>query len=259
MPTTAKNMVATSQSLAVQAGLEMMKRGGNAVDAALAAAVTLTVVEPTGCGLGSDAFAIIWDGSKLHGINGSGRSPAAWSYENFAHLKEMPKTGWDTVTVPGAVSVWVELSEKFGKLPFESLFQNAIYYAENGFPVSPKIADHWKAAIGNYRDFPEFTKTFTVNGRAPAVGETFKCPLQAETLGEIAQSKCESFYRGKLAKQIAACSSKEGGLMTFEDLANHKPLWVDPISINYHGYDLYEIPPNGQGMAALIALGILNN
>jgi gamma-glutamyltranspeptidase/glutathione hydrolase len=171
----------------------------------------------------------------------------------------MPRTGWDTVTVPGAVSVWVALSERFGKLPYKSLFENAINYAENGFPVSPKIAAHWKSAVEDYRDFPEFIKTFTVNGRAPAAGETFKCPLQAETLEEIAQSKGESFYRGKLAKQIAACSSKEGGLMTFEDLANHKPLWVDPISINYRGYDLYEIPPNGQGVAALIAMGILNN
>ena len=152
MPVTAKNMVATSQPLAVQAGLEMMKQGGNAVDAALAVAITLTVVEPTGCGLGSDAFAIVWDGSKLHGINGSGRSPAAWTYEKFSHLKEMPKTGWDTVTVPGAVSAWVALSERFGELPFETLFDSAINYAENGFPVSPKIADHWKTAEENYRE-----------------------------------------------------------------------------------------------------------
>lgn len=256
---TAKNMVATSQPLAVQAGLDTIRQGGNAVDAALAAAITLTVVEPTGCGLGSDAFAIIWDGSKLRGINGSGRSPAAWSYEKFAHLKEMPRAGWDTVTVPGAISVWVALSERFGRLPFESLFEKAIEYAENGFPVSSKIAAHWKSAVENYREFPEYIKTFTINGRAPKAGEIFKCPPLADTLREIAQNRGESFYRGELAEKIAACSSNEGGLMTFDDLANHKSQWVDPISVNYRGYDIYEIPPNGQGLAALIALGILNN
>ncbi|UCE67986.1 MAG: gamma-glutamyltransferase family protein [Candidatus Zixiibacteriota bacterium] len=259
IPITAKNMVATSQPLAVQAGLEMMKREGSAMDAALAAAVTLTVVEPTGCGLGSDAFAIVWDGSKLHGVNGSGRSPAAWSYEKFSHLKEMPKTGWDTVTVPGAVSVWVALSEKFGKMPFETLFRNAVNHAENGFPVSPKIAAHWKTAVESYREFPEFIKTFTINGRAPQPGEMFKCPRQAETLREIAATKGESFYKGELAKKIAECSANEGGLMSLEDFANHKPDWVDPISAKYRGYDLYEIPPNGQGLAALVALGILEN
>jgi gamma-glutamyltranspeptidase/glutathione hydrolase len=252
-------MVSTSQPLAVQAGLEMMKQGGNAVDAALAAAITLTVVEPTGCGLGSDAFAIIWDGSRLYGINGSGRSPAAWSYENFEHLKEIPKAGWDTVTVPGAVSVWIRLSLRLGRLPFEALFQNAINYAENGFPVSPKIAAHWKTAIESYRDFPEFIRTFTIDGRAPEPGEIFKCPRQAETLREIARTGGESFYRGELAKKIAACSTEEGGLMSLDDLASHRPEWVDLISINYRDYDLYEIPPNGQGLAALIAMGILDN
>jgi len=259
MPVTALNIVSTSQLLAVQAGLEMMKHGGNAVDAALAAAITLTVVEPTGCGLGSDAFAIIWDGSKLHGINGSGRSPAAWSFQKFAHLIEMPNVGWDTVTVPGAVSVWVRLSLRFGKLPFEALFQKAINYAENGFPVSPKIAAHWKTAIESYRGFPEFIKTFTIDGRAPEPGETFKCPPQAETLREIARTGGESFYRGEIAKKIATCSAEEGGLMSLEDLANHKPDWVDPIPVRYQGYDMYELPPNGQGLAALAAMGILDN
>jgi len=255
----AKNIVATSQPLAVRAGLEIMQRGGNAVDAALAPAITLTVVEPTGCGIGSDAFAIVWDGSKLHGINGSGRSPAAWTYGKFSHLNDMPKTGWDTVTVPGAVSVWTALSERFGKLPFETLFDSAINYAENGFPVSSRIAAQWKTAVESYRDFPEFIKTFTVNGRAPEPGEMFKCPRQAVTLREIAVTKGESFYKGELAKKIAECSLEEGGLMTLEDLANHESEWVDPISVKYRGYELYEIPPNGQGLAALIALGILDN
>ncbi len=257
-PATAKNMVATSQPLAVQAGLDMLKQGGNAVDAALAAAITLTVVEPTGCGLGSDAFAIIWDGSRLHGINGSGRSPAAWSYDKFAHLKEMLRTGWDIVTVPGAVSVWVALSERFGKLPFGTLFKNAINYAENGFPVSPIIAAQWKIAVENYRGFPEFIKTFTIDGRAPEAGETFKCPRQADTLREVARTNGESFYRGELAKKIAACSANEGGLMSFDDLVNHKFEWVDPIPVRYRGYDMYELPPNGQGLAALVAMGILD-
>jgi gamma-glutamyltranspeptidase/glutathione hydrolase len=259
MPMIARNIVSTSQPLAAQAGLEMLRNGGNAVDAALAAAITLVVVEPTGCGLGSDAFAIVWDGSMLHGINGSGRSPAAWSYERFSRLKEMPANGWDTVTVPGAVSVWVALSERFGKMPFEALFADAIDYAENGFPVSPIIAAQWKAAVEKYRDFPEFIRVFTINGHAPEPGETFKCPYQAETLREIARSKGESFYRGEIAKKIAACSAREGGLMTAEDLENHKPEWIDPISVKYRDYELYELPPNGQGLAALIALGILDN
>jgi gamma-glutamyltranspeptidase/glutathione hydrolase len=258
-PAMAKNIVATSQPEAVRAGLEMLKKGGNAVDAALASAITLTVVEPTGCGLGSDAFAIIWDGSELHGINGSGRSSLKWSYERFAHLKEMPLTGWDTVTVPGAVSVWVALSNRFGKLPFENLFESAVNYSENGFRVTPKIAAQWKAAVEKFRDIPEFMRTFTINGRAPFSGEIFKCPLQANTLREIALSKGESFYRGEIAEKIAECSANEGGLMSFDDLAKHKPEWVEPISVNYRGYDLYELPPNGQGLAALIALGILNN
>jgi gamma-glutamyltranspeptidase/glutathione hydrolase len=255
----AGNIVATSQPLAVQAGLSAMKRGGNAVDAALAAAMALTVVEPTGCGLGSDAFAIVWDGSKLHGINGSGRSPAAWNYRKFSGLKEMPRTGWDSVTVPGAVSVWVALSGRFGRLPFEALFQNAIEYAENGFRVSPKIAAHWKIAAESYRAFPEFIKTFTTGGRAPEPGEIFKCPQLAETLREIARTEGESFYRGEIAGKIAACSKKKGGSMSPEDLAGHNPDWVAPISVNYRGYDLYELPPNGQGLAALVAMGILGS
>ena len=259
MPVMAGNVVATSQPLAAQAGLTMLQRGGNAVDAALAAAICLTVVEPTNNGIGGDAFAMVWDGTKLHGLNGSGRSPMAWDYKHFAHYDHMPRFGWDSITVPGAVSAWVELSRKFGKLPFETLFEPAIGYAKAGFPVSPKTSALWELAVETYEDFPEFSRIFTPKGRFPHPGELFSCPDQAKTLEEIALTSGESFYHGRLAEEIAACSLKEGGLMTAEDLAKHQADWVEPIAINYRGCDLYEIPPNGQGLAALIALGILGH
>src|SRR5210317_435494 len=167
MPVLASNVVATSQPLAAQAGLRMRLKGGNAVDAVLATAITLTVVEPTSNGIGSDAFALIWDGQKLHGINGSGRSPQAWSLERFAGLDEIPTFGWDTVTVPGAVDTWVQLSQKFGKLPFDDLFVAAIEYAKNGFIVSPITAERWAVAAQTYRSFADFGKTFLPAGRAP--------------------------------------------------------------------------------------------
>jgi len=257
-PENAQNIVATSQPLAVKAGIDILKNGGNAVDAALASAITLTVVEPTNNGIGGDAFAIIWDGHKLHGVNGSGKSPKAWNYEKFANLDEMPEEGWDSVTVPGAVSVWRELSEKFGNLEFEKLFKPAIDYARTGFTVTPKTARLWKLAQKRFQDYPNFIDTFLIGGNSPESGEIFKCPEQAETLVEIARTRGESFYNGNIAKQIATCSEKEGGLLTSEDLKSHKPLWVEPISVKYRGYDIWEIPPNGQGLAALVAFGILN-
>ncbi|MBW1963330.1 MAG: gamma-glutamyltransferase [Deltaproteobacteria bacterium] len=257
MPVMASNVVATSQPLAAQAGLRMLLKGGNAVDAALACAITLTVVEPTSNGIGSDAFAIVWDGAQLHGINGSGRSPKSWHYERFAHLLRMPQTGWDSVTVPGAVSVWVALSERFGRLPFEALFEPAIAYASDGFPVSPITAARWKSAEIRFKAYPDFGRTFLPNGRAPMAGERFQCKDQANTLQEIARTNGESFYRGKLAEQIVACSKQQAGALTLDDLATHSAQWVDPISQKYRGYTLHEIPPNGQGIAALIALGIL--
>jgi len=259
MPVMADNIVATSQPLAAQAGLRMLLKGGNAVDAAIATAITLTVVEPTSNGIGSDAFAIIWDGNKLHGINGSGRSPANWSYNRFSDLKQMPSLGWDTVTVPGAVSVWVELSKRFGRLPFANLFEPAIAYAGNGFLVTPKTALRWNSAAAIYKDFPEFYKTFLPNGIAPKVGQLFKCRDQAGTLEEIAQTRGESFYRGKLSEIISNYSRNQGGALTYEDLAEHRPEWISLIRHPYRGYHLHEIPPNGQGLAALIALGILNH
>ncbi len=237
MPVLARNVVATSQPLAAQAGLRMLLKGGNAADAVLATAITLTVVEPTSNGIGSDAFALVWDGQKLHGINGSGRSPKAWSLERFAGLDKMPTFGWDAITVPGAVDAWVQLSRKFGKLPFKD--------------------KRWANAAQIYRSFADFGKTFLRDGRAPRPGELFCCPDQAQTLQTIAASKGESFYRGDLAERIAYCAKSNGGALTLEDLATHRSEWEEPIAIDYRGVCLHEIRPNGQGLAALIALGLL--
>ncbi len=257
-PINARNIVATSQPLAAQAGISMLKYGGNAVDAGIATAIALTVVEPTSNGIGGDAFAMVWDGEQLHGINGSGRSPTAWGYERFSHLDRMPERGWDSVTVPGAVSVWVALSEKFGRLPFEILFKPAIRYASDGFPVTPKTARAWKTAADTLGEFSEFAKAFLPGGRAPRAEENFSCPDQARTLQEIAESTGESFYKGSLAEKIAVCSENEGGAMTLDDLSSHQPEVVKPLSQNYRDLTLHELPPNGQGVAALIALGILD-
>jgi gamma-glutamyltranspeptidase/glutathione hydrolase len=259
MPVLAKNVVATSQPLAAQAGLAMLARGGNAVDAGLAAAITLTVVEPTSNGIGSDAYAILWDGQRLVGLNASGRAPAGWTPERFAGKKAIPHLGWDSVTVPGCVSAWITLSKRYGKLPFEALFEAAIRYARESYMVSPITAASWAAQAPERKSFSEFAWTFLPKDRAPHPGERFYCPQQAETLEEIAATNGESFYRGPLAERIALASRSDDGAMTMEDLAAHKCDWVDPISVEYRGYELHEIPPNGQGIAALIALGILRN
>lgn len=257
MPVLAKNVVATSQPLAAQAGLEMLRQGGNAVDAALAAAITLTVVEPTSNGIGSDAFAILWDGQALHGLNASGRAPEALDASRFDGHKAMPDVGWDTVTVPGAVSAWSALSERFGSLPFETLFGPAVQYADEGFLVSPIAAKAWSRALQKYQAFPEFASAFLPNGRAPQAGELFRFQDQARTLERIAATKGETFYRGELAEKIVAHANATGGLMRESDLAEHRADWVDTVSQDYHGLELHEIPPNGQGLAALLMLGIL--
>ena len=257
MPLLARNVVAASQPLAAQAGIEMLRKGGNAVDAALATAIALTVVEPNMNGIGSDAFAIVWDGKQLHGLNASGRAPQAWDLQRFAGRQAMPLFGWDSVTVPGAVSAWAALSARFGKLPFMDLFVPAIMYADKGFPVSPIVAENWAAQISKYTDSQDFAKAFLPNGRAPQVGEIFKFPEQAYSLSMIAASKGEAFYRGELAQRIVTHSHSQGGAMTLEDLAEHRADWVEPIAQNYHGHTLHEIPPNGQGIAALMMLGIL--
>jgi gamma-glutamyltranspeptidase/glutathione hydrolase len=257
MPVMARNIVATSQPLAAQAGLRMLLKGGNAVDAAIAAAITLTVVEPTSNGIGSDAFGILWDGKALHGLNASGRAPKALTPERFAGLETIPLRGWDAVTVPGAVSAWVALSRRFGRLPFEALFEPAIGYARDGFMVSPITAKAWASAPKIFAGFPEFWEAFLPQGRAPQAGELFKHPAQARTLELIAASQGEAFYRGELAEAIAAHAKAGGGLLSLDDLAGHAPEWCDPLTQEYHGVALHELPPNGQGLAALQALGIL--
>jgi len=252
----AKNVVAASQPLAVEAGLDALLRGGNAVDAALAAAVTLTVVEPTGNGLGSDAFAIVWDGERLYGFNGSGRSPQAWSAKRFPG-ERMPDRGWDSVTVPGAVDAWRRLSERFGALPFADLFRDAVRHARHGFAVTPFIAAGWARAARRFGDLPGFAACFLPGGRAPAAGERFRCPDLADSLEAIAESGGRSFYEGRLAERIAAAAARDGGALTARDLAEHAGEWVAPLSADYRGVTLHELPPNGQGLAALIAVGIL--
>ena len=254
-PVCAANVVATSQPLAANAGLEALKQGGNAVDAAIAAAITLTVVEPSGNGVGSDAFALIWDGKDLVGINGSGRSPAGWERERFAQYDRMPLFGWDSVTVPGAVSVWVALSKRYGKLPFADLFQRAIEYANDGFQVGPRTAYLWQNQPPEQANFEAFIAHFHP---APVMGQRIIRADIGNTLQEIADSHGNSFYRGSLAAQIEQAAIDGGGALRASDLAAHQAAWVVPISTNYRHVTAHEIPPNGQGLATLIALGILD-
>jgi gamma-glutamyltranspeptidase/glutathione hydrolase len=256
-PVLAKNAVASSQPLATQAGIEVLQNGGNAVDAALATAITLTVVEPTMNGLGGDGFALIWDGKKLHGMNASGRAPKAWTPEYFAGKAAMDLIGWNTVTVPGMVSGWIELSRKFGKLPFAQLFKRAINYAENGFPVSPVIARQWREAIPILKNQPGFTESFLIDGKAPNAGQIWRYPAQANTLREIADTEGESFYTGKLAQSMVEFAQSTGGCFSMADFASNQTEWVKPLAFDYGDYTLHEIPPNGSGIAAQMALGIL--
>jgi gamma-glutamyltranspeptidase/glutathione hydrolase len=258
-PVFARNCVATTQPLAAQAGLEILRQGGNAVDAAVATAACMPVLEPVNNAVGSDNFALVWDGKKLHGLNASGRAPRALGAAKFEGMKKMPELGWDPVTVPGAVSGWAALSKKFGKLPFEKLLEPAIGYAERGYHVAPRTAGLWEVSYKRFKEFPEWLKVFAPKGRAPEPGELFRNPDLARTLSRIAATRGDAFYRGDIAEQIAAHAKATGGLMTTEDLAAHSADWVEPLSIDYRGYRLHEIPPNGQGMTALIALGILRD
>ena len=255
----ADNMVATSHPLAAQAGLAMLKRGGNAVDAAIATAITLTLVEPSGNGVGSDAFAIVWDGKELHGLNASGRSPAAWTPERFAQHKEMPFRGWESVTVPGAVSAWVALSDRFGALPFSELFQPAIDYAQNGFIVTPVIAQLWQRAAVELGEYPGFAEAFLPSGQPPKAGERFINKPLAKTFKQIADTKGEAFYKGPLARSICDFATQHGAALTLDDMAAHKADWCGTIAQKFDDVELHEIPPNGQGIAALMALGILSH
>ncbi|MEE3233196.1 MAG: gamma-glutamyltransferase family protein [Candidatus Latescibacterota bacterium] len=258
-PILADNVVATSQPLAAQAGLQMLKDGGNAVDAALAAAITLTVVEPAMNGIGSDAFCILWDGNHLHGLNASGRSPRSWSLDRFRGFSQMPVTGWDSVTVPGCVSAWSELSQRFGSLPFTKLFEAAIQYAEGGYAVGPVTAEAWSVAAKKLGHFKEFSNTFLPQGRAPFAGERFSCKQQARTLQQIAETHGDAFYQGELAEKIVADAQRHGATLSLDDLVNHKCDWVGTVSKDYKEYSIHEIPPNGQGLACLIAFGILRH
>lgn len=260
-----KGMVATSQPLAAQAGLDILKKGGNAIDAAIATAACLTVVEPTSNGIGGDAFALVWIKDKLHGLNASGCTPQSISREavKAAGHEAMPTYGWTPVTVPGVPAAWAELSERFGKLPLPDVLQPAIDYAENGYPLSPTLAKYWKIAYDKFKqkcqgeEFQAWFETFAPDGRAPQVGEIWKSAAHAQTLRAIAETKAESFYRGELAEKIDAHAQKFGGYLRKEDLVRFKAKWVDPIKVNYRGYDIWEIPPNGQGLVALLALNIL--
>jgi len=258
-PVLARNIVSTSQPLATQAGIRMLERGGNAVDAALATAMTLTIVEPCSNGLGSDLFALVWNGRDLSGLNASGRAPAGWHPGRFKGLQAMPRAGWDTVTIPGAVSGWVALSERFGKLPFADLFEPAIDYAARGYAVSPIVAEKWTNAVPILGHVAGFADHFMPRGRALRPGELFSSAAAARTLEKIASTKGEAFYRGELAHAMAAHAKANSGAHTLEDFAAHRADWVTPLSLPYRGYTVHEIPPNGQGIAALMALGMLEH
>lgn len=265
-----RGMVCTSQPLASQAGLTILQQGGNAIDAAIATAICQTIVEPTNNGLGSDCFALVWTGGKLHGLNGSGYAPQRLTPEAVAAsgaTEKMPLRGWEAVTVPGAPSAWAELHKRFGRLPFAKLFEPAIYYAEQGYPVSPIVARFWQEgidALTPYKDNPAIAPWFATfdvhgNGVAPKTGELVTLPDHAKTLRILADSYCESYYRGELAQRLVEFSDKTGGYLSLEDLADYRAEWVEPVHINYHGYDVWEMPPNGHGITALMALNILKD
>lgn len=260
-------MVATTHPIAAQAGIEIMKRGGNAFDAAIATAACLVVVEPTSNGLGSDAFAILSKGDVLYGINGSGRSPKKltreWLMANEIH--KIPKFGPIPVTVPGAVGTWVEIINRFGNLTLKEVLSPAIRAANEGVVVQPTVGKYWELANKRYSSilkedmFKYWFETFTIDGKAPKVGSLIKLEDHARTLEIIGKTNGEDFYRGEIANKISNFMESIGGLLSLDDLMEYKPEWVDPISTNYRGYDIWELPPNGQGITTLMALSILNN
>jgi len=254
-------MVATSQPLASQVGLEVLKRGGNAVDAAIAMAAVLNVTEPMMTGVGGDMFAIVyWAKTKeLKGLNASGRAPRALSLDYFAknNIKRMPEFGMTSITVPGAVDGWTTLRDKYGTMKLADLLAPAIGYAENGFPVMEKAAEDWNAEVQKLKRTPAAASNYLIDGRAPRPGEIFRQPNLARTLRTIADGGRDAFYKGPIAKSIVDYMKDNGGFITMEDLAATRADWVEPISTNYRGYQVYELPPNGQGITALIALNIL--
>ncbi|WP_186309134.1 gamma-glutamyltransferase family protein [Pseudomonas oryzihabitans] len=265
IPLFARNVVSTSHPIAAQAGVRLLLAGGNAVDAAIAAAAMLTVVEPVSCGLGSDAFAILWDGQQLHGLNASGTAPAAWTPDYFrqrygedgqGHARR-PVRGWDAVTIPGAVAGWAALHERFGRRPFAEVLAPAAEVAERGVTLAPIVAHKWAAAVPELRDQPGFANTFMPAGRAPGTGEKFVFADAARTLRLLGEQGGRAFYEGEIAQAILEHARATGGTLTPADLRDYQPEWVTPISQGYRGHELHEIPPSGQGIAALIALGLL--
>lgn len=259
-----RGMVCTSQALAAQAGLDMLKQGGNAVDAAIATAIALVILEPTSNGLGSDAFVLIWMKGKLYGLNGSGWSPAAFSPEAVMKqgYAEVPKRGWLPVMVPGAPAAWAEIHGKFGKLPFEALFEPAISYAEKGYAVMPTLSwlfrDSWEsfAPYRHEKAFSGLFDTFYPDNRPLEAGEILTLSDHAKSLRLLRDSRCRSLYEGEMAGAVDAWSRATGGLIRREDLEGYEPQWVTPIHTNYRGYDVWEIPPNGHGLVVLMALNI---
>jgi len=258
-------MVATSQQLAAQAGLDILKQGGNAIDAAIATAACLTVVEPVSNGIGGDCFALVWHKDKLHGLNSSGPVPKSISINAVKKMghEVMPTFGFIPVTIPGAPAGWVELSKRFGNLSLKETLKPAIEYAQNGYPVPPMVSSAWQRAAKAYKkhltesQFESWSNTFTINGHAPKPGELWSSTGHARTLQKIADTNARTFYDGVIADRIDAYSKECGGFLSKEDLKAFKPEWVEPISANYRGYDVWEIPPNGQGLIALMALNIL--
>jgi gamma-glutamyltranspeptidase/glutathione hydrolase len=270
-PVFARNIVATSQPLATQAGLHVLRQGGNAVDAAIATAAVLTLTEPCSNGLGSDCFAIIWDPAsrQLHGLNASGTAPAAWTIDYFRRKygddpKLRPARGWDSVTVPGAIAGWSLLHRKLGRLAFDAVLAPAIEYAERGYAVSPIVQDKWRLATPLLRDYPGFAQHFLPKGRTPEVGEHFVLKGAERTLKLVASGGAEAFYLGEIAAAVEAYARETGGAITAADFAAYWNFvqsagWVETISATFRGFELHEIPPNGQGIAALACLGILRH
>ncbi len=254
-------MAATSQPLATQIALDILKKGGNAIDAAIAANAALGLMEPTGNGIGGDLFAIIWDAKtqKLYGLNASGRSPKSLTLEYFKEkgLIKVPSHGPLSVSVPGCVDGWFEMHKKFGSMKMTEILKPAIDYAREGFPVTELIAYYWNGNSKSLKDFPGFKEIYMPNGKAPQKGEIFKNPYLASTLEKIANGGRDVFYKGEIAKKIDEYMKQQGGFLSYEDLASHTSEWIEPVSTNYRGYDVWELPPNGQGIAALQILNIL--
>jgi len=254
-------MAATSQPLATQIAVDILKQGGTAVDAAIAANAALGLMEPTGSGIGGDLFAIVWDAGtqRLYGLNASGRSPASLKIDVFteAGLTKIPAHGPLPVTVPGCVDAWFELHARFGRLPMEQILEPAIRYAREGFPVSELIAYYWQQSVPLLKDYSGFKETFMPGGRAPNEGEIFKNAHLADTYEAIAKEGRDVFYKGRIARTIASFMKREGGFLSYNDLASHMSEWIEPVSTNYRGYDVWELPPNGQGITALQILNIL--